>query len=82
VEYFDQFNGVSHFQLFINQQQVDHWAADAHLPAWRPSGSSSTRRVIHGVALRPGDEIRIVGVPNGKEYAPVDYIEIKPDKEN
>jgi alpha-glucuronidase len=82
VEYFDQFNGVSQFQLFINQQQVNHWAADAHLPAGRPSGSSSTRRVIHGVALRPGDAVRIIGVPNGKEHAPVDYIEIRPDGEN
>ncbi|MEJ2007399.1 MAG: alpha-glucuronidase family glycosyl hydrolase [Acidobacteriota bacterium] len=79
VEYFDQFNGVSEFQFFVNKQLIDHWAADAHLPAWRPSGSSSTRRMIDGVALRPGDEIRIVGVPNGKEYAPLDYLEIRPD---
>jgi alpha-glucuronidase len=78
VEYFDQSNGVSLFQFFVNNQLIDHWAADAHLPARRPSGSSSTRRNINGVALRPGDEIRIVGTPNGREYAPLDYIEIKP----
>jgi hypothetical protein len=28
-------------------------------------------------ALRPGDEIRVVGIPNGGEQAIVDYLEIK-----
>lgn len=82
VEYFDQSNGVSKFQLFVNKQLIDEWAADAHLPARRPSGSSSTRHVVHGVALRPGDEIRIVGVPNGKERAPLDYVSIQPERKN
>ncbi len=82
VEYFDQFNGVSTFQLMVNKQRIVEWKADAHLPAWRPSGSSSTRRVIHGVALRPGDEITIDGAPDGHEYAPLDYIKISPGSEN
>ena len=82
VEYFDQSNGVSQFQFFLNSQLIDHWSADAHLPAWRPSGSSSTRHVVSGVALRPGDEIRIVGTPNGNEYAPLDYIEIRGAQNN
>jgi hypothetical protein len=34
------------------------------------------------VALRPGDEIRIVGTPNGNEYAPLDYIEIRGAQNN
>ena len=41
---------------------------------------ASTRRVIAGVALRPGDEIRMEGKPGGNELAPLDYIEILPDK--
>jgi alpha-glucuronidase len=82
VEYFDQLNGVSQFQLFVGKQLIDHWLADGHLPAWRPSGSSSTRRVIKGVALRPGDEIRVVGTPDGGEFAPLDYIEIKRERQN
>jgi alpha-glucuronidase len=82
VEYFDQSNGVSTFRLMVNKQRVAHWKADAHLPAFRPSGSSSTRRVILGVALRPGDEISVIGVPDGGEHAPLDYIEIKADNMN
>ncbi len=29
------------------------------------------------IALRKGDEIRIEGIPNGAEFAPLDYIEIR-----
>jgi alpha-glucuronidase len=76
VQYFDQSNGVSKFQLFVGGQMVDEWVADNHLPAVKPTGDSSTRRWIPSLALRPGDEIRLVGFPDGGERAPVDYIEI------
>jgi len=55
---------------------VDEWAAGDYLPSEKPDGSSATRRVIHGLALRPGDEIRIEGTPDGAEYAPLDYVEV------
>jgi alpha-glucuronidase len=76
VEYFDQNNGKSRFSVLVNDQQVDGWLADANLPATKPNGDSSTRRRIFGIALRPGDTIRIEGVPDGEERAAVDYLEI------
>jgi alpha-glucuronidase len=76
VQYFDQNNGESKFRVFIGEQQVDEWVADDHLPATKRGGDSSTRRRITGLALRPGDEIRIEGIPDGAEQAPLDYIEI------
>jgi alpha-glucuronidase len=82
VEYFDQTSGTSTYQIFVGSQLVDEWKADLNvaprMPAMRIDSTSSTRRVIHSVALRSGDEIRIVGAPNGREPAAVDYIEIKP----
>jgi alpha-glucuronidase len=78
VQYFDQPNGVSHYRVFVGPQVVDEWAADLLLPARRLDSSSSTRRVITGVALRPGDEIRIEGRPGGPEPAALDYLEILP----
>ena len=75
VEYFDQNNGESKFRVFVGAQG-DEWIADDHLPATKPGGDSSTRRRITGLALRPGDEIRIEGIPDGAERAPLDYIEI------
>lgn len=78
VEYFDQNNGAAHFRVFAGEQVVDQWSADDHLPSARIGGDTSTRRRIPGLALRPGDEIRIEGVPDGQETAALDYLEIFP----
>jgi alpha-glucuronidase len=79
VQYFDQNNGVSRFRLWVANQLVDEWAADDRLPTRKINSSASTRRVISGIALRPGDRIRIEGKPDGGEKAAVDYIEVVPD---
>ena len=79
VRYFDQSNGVSSFRLFVGQQLVDQWTAADRLPTRRIDASSSARRVVSGIALRPGDEIRIEGTPDGGETAALDYIEILPE---
>ncbi len=76
VEYFDQNNGESKFRVLVNDQVVDEWVADDHLPATKIGGDSSTRRRITGLALRPGDHIRIEGIPDRDEHAPLDYIEL------
>ena len=76
VEYFDQNNGKSKFRVLVGDRVVDEWIADDHLPATKPGGDSSTRRRILGLALRPGDTIRIEGVPDGEEHAALDYVEI------
>jgi alpha-glucuronidase len=76
IQYFDQNNGESKYQVFIGNQLVDEWIADLHLPATEPNGDSSTRRHLSGVALRPEDEIRIEGFPDAGELAPLDYVEI------
>jgi alpha-glucuronidase len=78
TEYFDQNNGVSRFRLFVNNQPVDEWSATLTLPARAPNGDSSTRHSTKGLALRSGDVIRIEGVPDDGERAPLDYIEIRP----
>ncbi len=76
VVYFDQNNGVSSFQVFVGDQVVDEWMANDTLPATKIGGDSSTRRRIRGLALRPGDDIRIAGIPDREEHAPLDYVEI------
>jgi hypothetical protein len=70
-------DGVSHFRLLVGDQVVDEWAAADHVPTRRIDSSSSSRRVVAGIALRPGDEIRIEGVRDGNETAALDYLEIR-----
>ena len=78
VQYFDLSGAVSRFRVWVGTQLVDEWGASDHLPARKLDSSSSTRRVISEVALRPGDEIRIEGFPEGREPAALDYVEIVP----
>lgn len=78
IQYFDQNNGASRFELFVGNQKVDEWTAGDQLPTQKIDASSSTRRTVSGVALRRGDEIRIQGTPDGGEVAALDYIEIEP----
>ena len=76
VRYFDQIDGVSRFRLLVAGQLIDEWTAPGRLPTRRIDSSSSARRVVPGVALRPGDQVRIEGMPDGGETAALDYIEI------
>jgi alpha-glucuronidase len=80
VQYFDENDGRSTFKLFVGEQLVDEWLADDQLPTTKPDSHSSTRRPIRGLALRPGDVIRITATADGSEQAGVDYIEINPAK--
>jgi alpha-glucuronidase len=80
VQYFDQNNGAAHYRLRVGDQVVDEWVASGHVPSAKIDGSTSTRRAAPGIALRPGDEIRVEGVPDGGESAALDYIELLPSE--
>ena len=82
VEYFDQNNGAARYRVSVGTQVIDQWTADNHVPSSKIDGSTSTRRAISGIALRPGDVIRIEGRPDGGETAAVDYIEIQSNDQN
>jgi alpha-glucuronidase len=76
VRYFDVNNGTARYRVRVAGQLVDEWTATDRVPTRRIDSSSSARRVIEGVMLRPGDEIQIEGIPEGGETAGLDYIEI------
>jgi len=78
MQYFDQNNGVSRYELLINNQPIDSWAADDHLPSDKMDGNTSTRHTVHGVTLAGGTTLTIVGHPDGGEPAPLDYVELDP----
>jgi alpha-glucuronidase len=79
VRYFDQNNGAAKYRVLVAGKVVDEWTAADRLPSARLDGSTSTRRVVSGVVLKPGDEIRLEGVPDGREVAALDYLEIWPE---
>jgi alpha-glucuronidase len=84
VQYFDLRDGVAHFTLGVNGTEIVSWAANATLPS-NHAGDSSTRFTARGpdgrgIALKPGDVLRVEGAPDGKDLAALDYIEIDPAK--
>jgi alpha-glucuronidase len=79
VQYFDERDGVSSYRLSVAGQLIDEWLANDNLPSDTPNGHTSTRRTVTGVALRPGDDIRIEATTGAKDRADIDYLEITPD---
>jgi alpha-glucuronidase len=77
IQYFDMPMGTARFRVFVGSQLVDEWSAGDRIPARRLDSGASARRTIAGVALRPGDEIRIEGVPDRGDPAALDYVEIR-----
>lgn len=82
IEYFDQSTGTAHYRVFLNDKMVNEWAADLRLLPGRTDArldsTTSTRHLISGMRLKPGDRIRIEGSPDGRESAALDYIEFVP----
>ena len=64
----------------MGTQVVDEWTATGRVPSAKIDSSTSTRRALSGIALRPGDRIRLEGVPDAGEAAAFDYVEILPSE--
>jgi alpha-glucuronidase len=80
VRYFDQNNGLAHFRALLGARVAAEWTAADRVPTRKIDSSSSALYAIKGIALRPGDEIRIESTPDGSETAALDYIEVVPDE--
>jgi alpha-glucuronidase len=78
IVYFDQNNGQSKFTFLVGEKEIVDWTANRQLPGDTPNGDSSVEQRIVAVYLQPRDQLRIVGRPDGKEMAPLDYLEIVP----
>ncbi len=80
VQFFDLNNGVSHYELLVNDRGIVSWAADDHLPSDKMNGHTSTLYTFSGIELKPGDVVKIEGSPDGAEPAPLDYVETTPSE--
>ena len=76
IRYFDQRGGTARFRLVVAGQTVEQWRADDDLPSGRIDAHTSTRRVVRGIALRAGDELRVEVIPDAADRGALDYVEI------
>jgi len=77
VQYFDVNTGAARYRAQVGGKVVGEWTANDRIPTRKLDGSSSSRFVIKGIELKPGDEIQIEGTPDAQEAAGLDYIEIR-----
>jgi Glycosyl hydrolase-like 10 len=68
VSYVDEKDGQGTLELFIGGRSITKWKLDEDVACWR-------RKTIPDVKIEKGDEIKIVGVMNGKDSASVDFLE-------
>jgi alpha-glucuronidase len=77
TQYFDFKTGSSSFSIRLNGQEIDHWTANDPVPNARSFADASTRHTTAKVPLRDGDQLQVIGQPDGTERAMLDYIEIE-----
>jgi alpha-glucuronidase len=83
VNYYDVIGGRAQYKIFINEREIGEWRGDLedrlmHHFSQLPDGNSATRITFPGINLQEGDLLMIVGVPDGNELAPLDYVSILP----
>jgi alpha-glucuronidase len=78
TQYFDLPEGMAKFTLQVNGKPAASWTANATLLSRHPHGDNSTRYTAREIQLRPGDVLRVTGIPEGSDAAALDYVEIAP----
>ncbi|KXJ88008.1 alpha-glucuronidase-like protein [Microdochium bolleyi] len=83
VNYFDMAIGNSTWTLSLDGAVVGKWKGDLEYSSGKAAtiyidGQTAIRKTFRGVQVKKGAEVKIVGVADGKEPAPVDYISILP----
>ncbi|KAK3904479.1 family 67 putative glycoside hydrolase [Staphylotrichum tortipilum] len=84
VNYYDMALGNATWELYIGEGMVGKWKGDieyniGRAPSPYVDGQTATRITFPGVKIKKGSVLKIVGTPDGKEPAPVDYISILPE---
>lgn len=83
VNYFDHLGGKSKYEIFLNDKSIGKWNSDledklGHDFSEYLDGHSATRITFPGIKIQKSDVVKIIGQPDGKELAPLDYISILP----
>jgi alpha-glucuronidase len=83
VNYYDLYGGQSQWKIYLNDREVGQWIGDSehtlsHTPSIYLDGHSATRIKFRNINVERGDTLKIVGMPDGTESAPLDYVALLP----
>ena len=68
ISYLDEKDGQSTLSLYTGGKKKISWKLNEDVGCWR-------RKILSDIKIRNGEEIKIIGIADGKEAARVDYIE-------
>ncbi len=74
IDYFDEADGVSALLVTVNGKQVANWKWDQKLGSNNANDLTASTKVISGLKLAAGDEIRLTGVVNNGEALRIDKL--------
>ncbi len=78
VWHFDPTDGRAEYELRVNRRLIDAWRNSGRFPSTKIDGHTKTRRLVHAVELRAGDEITVHGRREGEDRAALDFLEVIP----
>ncbi|KAK3948004.1 glycoside hydrolase superfamily [Pseudoneurospora amorphoporcata] len=83
INYLDLIGGKARYKAFLNGKLLLEWAGDledklGHAFSTKLDGHSATRVTVRDVQIQKGDVLKITGVADGNELAPLDYLAILP----
>lgn len=83
VVYFDISGGVAKWEAYLDNQLLGKWQGDneytlSHAATQKPDGGSKARITFSDVHVKQGNTLKIVGVADGMDTAPLDYVAVSP----
>ncbi|GAB1210916.1 hypothetical protein ATERTT37_000026 [Aspergillus terreus] len=83
VVYFDLGGGVAKWEAHLDNRLLGKWQGDneytlSHAATQEPDGASKARITFNDVHVKKGDTLEIVGVGDGLDTAPLDYVAVSP----
>ncbi|KAF5656116.1 alpha-glucuronidase precursor [Fusarium circinatum] len=84
VNYFDHTGGHARYEVLLDGKAVGEWTSDldtrlGHDFSEHLDGHSATRVYFRGVDVREGSELTVIGYPDGKDMASLDYVSVLPE---
>lgn len=92
VSYFDLYGGNSSYILSLNSKIIGRWTSNQHpwrgndqgpsvlgrVPSYTITSGSAMRNTFRDIRVQKGDILKISGMADGTERAPLDYISVMP----
>lgn len=81
--YFDISGGVAKWEAYLDNRLVGKWQGDneytlSHAATQKPDGGSKARITFSDVHVKQGNTLKIVGVADSMDTAPLDYVAVSP----